>query len=135
MYLGNKGDQLNSEDFSDEPETDEPVSAEAEDGPAIFDRGRVDDDESASEIEADEQARSEQDEVEADIQSSVRQPTTAKQDHRLTRVEERKLIARVQSGEEGAVDALIGQYQGFLFHYVARRYSTLNRINSGQSVT
>ena len=124
MYLGNKGDQLNSEDFSDEPETDEPVSAEAEDGPAIFDRGRVDDDETTSEIDADEEARTEQDEAEADIQSPVRQPATGKRDHRLSRVEERKLIARVQSGEEGAVDALIGQYQGFLFHHVARRYST-----------
>ena len=124
MYLGKKGDQLNSEDFSDEPGTDEPVSAETEDGPAIFDRGCVADDETASEIEADEEARTEQDEAEADIQSPVRQPAGAKRDYRLTRVEERKLIARVQSGEEGAVDALIAEYQGFLFHHIAKRYGT-----------
>ena len=124
MYLGKKGDQLNSEDFSDGPETDEPVSAETEDGPAIFDRGCVADDETASEIEADEEARTEQDEAEADIQSPVRQPAGAKRDYRLTRVEERKLIARIQSGEEGAVDALIAEYQGLLFHHIAKRYGT-----------
>jgi DNA-directed RNA polymerase sigma subunit (sigma70/sigma32) len=135
MDLGELGPSVNSdnhdfseqvdqgEQFEEEPsstELEQSELAETEDG-AVFAR-RAADAEIAAEIEAEDEAAEEQAELEADLPQRVTKSEKPKRLPRVTRAEERALIARVMSEEPGAQEALVRRFMGFLVDHVNKNY-------------